>query len=68
MAFGMLDMRSCRLRSAIIVRTQDIQSALSELSGRITNDAMRKLTAEVDVDHKKPADVAAEFLAQAGLK
>lgn len=61
--------QTCLLaRTALLLNDSKIQPALSELSGRITNDMMRKLTAEVDVDHKKPANVAAEFLSQAGLK
>jgi len=45
-----------------------LKPALAELSGKLTNDTMRKLNAAVDVDHRQPAQVAAEFLAQAGLK
>ena len=41
--------------------------ALEELSGKFTNDAMRKLNAEVDVDHRDVHQVAADFLKQAGL-
>ncbi len=56
------------VRADLLVDDPKIQPALAELSGRISNDELRKLDAEVDVDHKKPAEVAAEFLAQAGLK
>jgi len=56
------------VRADLLLNDPKIQPALAELSGRITNDALRKLDAEVDADHKKPAQVAAEFLAQAGLK
>lgn len=45
-----------------------LKPALLELSGKLTSDTMRKLNAAVDVDHRRPADVAAQFLAQAGLK
>lgn len=45
-----------------------LQPALAELSGKFTNESMRKLDAAVDVDHRPARDVAAEFLAQAGLK
>jgi osmoprotectant transport system substrate-binding protein len=44
-----------------------LQSALAELSGKFTNDSMRKLNAAVDVDHRQVRDVAADFLRQAGL-
>jgi glycine betaine/choline ABC-type transport system substrate-binding protein len=56
------------IRADLLANDPKIQPALAELSGRITNDAMSKLDAEVDVDHKKPADVARGFLERAGLK
>lgn len=59
---------------ACILARQDIQTdeprlkpALLELSGKITSEAMRKMNAAVDVDHRRPADVAADFLTKAGL-
>jgi len=45
-----------------------LKPALLELSGKLTSETMRKLNAAVDVDHKRPAAVAAGFLAGAGLK
>ncbi|MGA3201530.1 MAG: glycine betaine ABC transporter substrate-binding protein [Bryobacteraceae bacterium] len=56
------------VRVDLLLNDLKLQPALAELSGRITNDVLRKLDAEVDVDHRTPAEVAAEFLAQAGLK
>jgi osmoprotectant transport system substrate-binding protein len=56
------------VRADLLLNDPKIRPALAELSGKITNDALRKLDAEVDVDHKKPAQVATEFLTQAGLK
>jgi glycine betaine/choline ABC-type transport system substrate-binding protein len=56
------------VRVDLLVNDPKIQPALAELSGKLTKAAIRKLDAEVGVDHKKPADVAAEFLKQAGLK
>jgi glycine betaine/choline ABC-type transport system substrate-binding protein len=56
------------VRADLLLDDPRIQTALAELSGKITNDALRKLNAEVDLDHKTPAQVAAEFLSQAGLK
>ena len=44
-----------------------LKPALLELSGKLTSDTMRKLNAEVDVDHRRPADVAADFLAKLGI-
>jgi osmoprotectant transport system substrate-binding protein len=45
-----------------------LQPALAELSGKFTNDSMRKLDAAVDIDHRPVREVAAEFLSAAGLK
>ena len=56
------------VRLDLLANDPKIQPALAELSGKITTADMRKLNAQVGIDHKKPADVAAEFLAQAGLK
>jgi osmoprotectant transport system substrate-binding protein len=44
-----------------------LKPALAELAGKFTNDAMRKLNAAVDVDHRQVRDVAAGFLRQSGL-
>jgi len=44
-----------------------LRATLLELSGKFSNDTMRKLNAQVDVDHRPPAEVAAGFLQQAGL-
>ena len=45
-----------------------LHAALAELSGKFTTEGVRKMSAEVELRHRQPADVAAEFLAQAGLK
>jgi glycine betaine/choline ABC-type transport system substrate-binding protein len=45
-----------------------LKAALSELSGKFTLETMRKLNAQVDLDHRPPAAVAADFLRQAGLR
>jgi len=42
--------------------------ALQELSGKFTSEKMRKLNAQVDLDHVQPKDVAAAFLAESGLR
>jgi glycine betaine/choline ABC-type transport system substrate-binding protein len=56
------------VRADLLANDPKIQPALAELSGKLSKAAIRKLDAEVGVDHKKPANVAAEFLEQAGLK
>jgi glycine betaine/choline ABC-type transport system substrate-binding protein len=45
-----------------------LRPALEELTGKFSNDTMRKLNAAVDVDHRPIGEVAARFLADAGLK
>jgi glycine betaine/choline ABC-type transport system substrate-binding protein len=61
--------QTCLLvRLDLLATDPKIQPALAELSGKITNAAIQQLGAKVSFDHKKPADVAAEFLTQAGLK
>ena len=44
-----------------------MEAALVELSGRISDAAMRKLNYEVDGKHRSTREVAAEFLTAAGL-
>jgi glycine betaine/choline ABC-type transport system substrate-binding protein len=61
--------QTCLLaRVDLLASDPKIQPALAELSGKITTATMRRLNAEVIVDHKKPAEAATEFLSQAGLK
>jgi glycine betaine/choline ABC-type transport system substrate-binding protein len=55
-------------RMDLLANDPKIRPALAELSGKLTKEGIRKLDAEVGVDHKKPADVAAGFLQRAGLK
>jgi len=45
-----------------------LKPTLEELSGKFTNEVMRKLNAAVDVDHRAIGDVAAQFLSDAGMK
>ncbi len=53
---------------AIAVRDESLQKfpgleqALGELSGRISDEAMRRMNEQVDIDHKSVADVARAFL------
>jgi osmoprotectant transport system substrate-binding protein len=45
-----------------------LRPALAELSGKFSAEIMRKLNAEVDVEHRPLAAVATDFLMQAGLR
>jgi osmoprotectant transport system substrate-binding protein len=59
---------------AVVVREQtlasfpQLQVALQELSGKLTNVAMRQLNAAVDVEHRSVSKVAAEFLRTVAVK
>jgi osmoprotectant transport system substrate-binding protein len=44
-----------------------LRNALLELSGKFTNPQMQSLNFQVDAEHRPVAQVAAEFLRQAGL-
>jgi osmoprotectant transport system substrate-binding protein len=60
--------QACLLvRHQALAAEPGLRAALSELSGKFNNNAMRRLNAQVDLDHRQPRDVAAEFLAQAGV-
>lgn len=54
-------------RMDAFTREPRLKATLSELSGKFTNETMRKLNAEVDVHHQQVREVAADFLRQAGL-
>lgn len=56
------------VRQDMLAEDPLLKKALAELSGKFTNELMRKLDAAVDVDHRPVREVAAEFLTQAGLK
>ena len=56
------------MRADTLASTPGLKAALGELSGKISNEAMRKMNYQVDGKHMREADVAREFLAGAGLK
>ena len=61
--------QACLLvRQDVLAAEPRLRAALTELSGKFTTEALRKMSAEVDLDHRQPADVAADFLKRAGLK
>ena len=51
------------VRREVLERYPKVRSALTELSGRISEGAMRRMNAAVDVERRPAADVAREFLA-----
>jgi osmoprotectant transport system substrate-binding protein len=56
------------VRRDLIAAEPALRPALAELSGKFSAEKMRKLNSEVDVLGRPVATVAADFLAQAGLK
>ena len=56
------------VRQASLAAEPRLKGALAELSGKFSNETMRKLNAQVDIEHRQARDVAAQFLGQAGLK
>lgn len=50
------------VREAAEERLPGLRAALDELSGKISDEKMRKLNAEVDVDHRPEWKVASDFL------
>jgi osmoprotectant transport system substrate-binding protein len=53
------------VRADSLASRRGMREALEELSGKVTNDTMRKLNYEVDGKHRALADVAKEFLNRA---
>jgi glycine betaine/choline ABC-type transport system substrate-binding protein len=41
---------------------------LAQLAGKLNGEMLRKMDADVELNHRTPAEVASEFLAAAGLK
>jgi glycine betaine/choline ABC-type transport system substrate-binding protein len=60
--------QACLFVRDAIALEPDLLLALSELSGKFSTDAMRKLRAAFELDHRDPGQIAARFLAEVGLK
>ena len=61
--------QACLLvKQGVLAAEPRLKPALAELSGKFTTEKMRHLNAQVDLYHRPVAEVAAMFLAQAGLK
>jgi len=56
------------VRKDLIMAEPMLRPALAELSGKFNLETMRKLNAQVDIEHRAVAAVAADFLTQAGLR
>jgi osmoprotectant transport system permease protein len=49
-------------REATLARYPKLRGILEQLSGRLSDDAMRRLNYQVDGKHRAVAEVAAEWL------
>lgn len=56
------------IRQDALAAEPQLRAALGQLSGKFTTETMRAMSAQVEQDHRMPADVASQFLAKAGLK
>ena len=50
------------VRGAVLVAHPEVAGALAELTGRISDDDMRRLNAAADVQHRDIREIAAEWL------
>lgn len=55
------------VRESTLKAHPEIKSILNELSGKISDDTMKQLNYQVDVQHKSADDVAKQFLTSKGL-
>jgi glycine betaine/choline ABC-type transport system substrate-binding protein len=61
--------QACLLvRHDAIVEEPRLRPALAQLAGKFTDGMVSRMDADVELNHRSPADVAAEFLAAVGLK
>ncbi|MEP7364698.1 MAG: glycine betaine ABC transporter substrate-binding protein [Acidobacteriota bacterium] len=56
------------VRQDSLQETPGLREALLELSGKFTNKQMQNLNFQVDAQHRRVAEVAADFLKEAGLQ
>lgn len=49
-------------RAEVLAKHPELTGAIKELAGKLTVEISRKLNAEVDLKHRSPKDVAADFL------
>ncbi len=50
------------VRGAVLAAHPEVRAALDALAGSITAEDMRKMNAAVDLDHRDPKEVAAQFV------
>ena len=55
------------VNSDFLKKNPDLSGLFDKLSSALTTDDLATMNSEVDLDRKKPADVAAQFLKDKGL-
>jgi len=55
------------IREEVIEEHPELEDVLNQLAGKVTDDEMRKMNYQVNVDEKDPYDVAKEFLIEADI-
>ena len=65
--FGFQNVAPVVKKQVLDAEGPEFQRTLNAVSAKLTNDAMQSMNAAVDIDKKKPADVAKQFLVANGL-
>jgi len=60
--FGFQNVTPVVSKKVLDAQGPEFATTLNAVSAKLTNDAMQAMNAAVDIDKKKPADVAAQFL------
>ena len=66
--FGFQNVAPVVSKKVLAAQGPEFTATLNAVSAKLTNEAMRKMNAAVDLDKQKPADVAGAFLKANGLK
>jgi osmoprotectant transport system substrate-binding protein len=66
--FGFQNVSPVVNKKVLAAQGPEFAATLNAVSAKLTNEAMRKMNAAVDLDKQKPADVASAFLSANGLK
>jgi osmoprotectant transport system substrate-binding protein len=66
--FGFQNVSPVVSKKVLTAQGPEFTATLNAVSAKLTNEAMRKMNAAVDLDKQKPADVAGAFLKANGLK
>jgi glycine betaine/choline ABC-type transport system substrate-binding protein len=61
------DRTGLAVRAAALQQNPGLREALEQLMGKFSSEAVRRMNSEVDGKHRRVAEVAKEFLSQAGM-